>query len=64
MDTLKLATVNPQRADPEFVKRVMADLPGFCAYLETGLGLRDKSPIDFDAQWLTREGLAESREPF
>jgi hypothetical protein len=52
---------NPPQADPEFVKRAMLDAPRFAAYLEQRLGLKDKPSIDFDSQWLTREGLAASR---
>lgn len=28
------------------------------------LGLRERIPIDFDPEWLTRDGLARSRGPF
>jgi hypothetical protein len=51
----------PPHADPEFVRRALADVPNLCLYLEARLALRDKSPEDFDPQWLTREGLATSR---
>jgi hypothetical protein len=55
---------NPPKPDPEFVRKAMADIPNFCAYLEKNLGLQKKSPVDFDSQWLTREGLAQSRGEF
>jgi len=55
---------NPPAADSEFVKRALADIPRFCTFLETALGLKEKSPRDFDSQWLTREGLAASRGKF
>lgn len=54
----------PPQADPEFVKRALLDIPKLCAYLEVRLALKEKSPIDFDPQWLTREGLASSRGQF
>jgi hypothetical protein len=55
---------NPPHADPEFVKRAMSDAPTFAAYLEQRLGLAGKTSLDFDPQWLTREGLAASRPRF
>jgi hypothetical protein len=55
---------NPPHADPEFVKRAMLDVPRFAVYLEQQLGLAGKPSLDFDPQWLTREGLAASRGPF
>jgi len=55
---------NPPQANPEFVKRAMLDAPKFSAFLEQRLGLRDKPSLDFDPRWLTREGLAASREEF
>lgn len=61
MKALEEAIRNPPKADPEFVKKAMADIPNFCGYLEKRLGLTDKAPVDFDPRWLTREGLAESR---
>jgi len=64
LEHLKGAIQNPPHADPDFVKRAMADMPSFCTYLESRLGLKDKAPLDFDPRWLTREGLAATREPF
>lgn len=55
---------NPLKPDPAFVKKAIADIPPFCAYLEQRLGLRERAPTDFDARWLTREGLAQSRGEF
>jgi len=55
---------NPPSADPEFVKRAIADIPRFCDYLEKRLGLIEKPPQDFDPRWLTREGLLASRGQF
>jgi hypothetical protein len=55
---------NPPQANPEFVKRAMDDVPRLSAYLEQRLGLAGKPSLDFDPQWLTREGLAASRGPF
>lgn len=55
---------NPPHADAEFVKRAMSDVPRFSAYLEKRLGLIDKPSLDFDPQWLSREGLAASRPQF
>jgi len=55
---------NPPHADPEFVKQAMSDAPRFAAYLEQRLGLAGKSSLDFDPQWLSREGLAASRGQF
>ena len=55
---------NPRQADPEFVKRAMSGVPRFAAYLEQGLGLAGKPPLDFDPQWLTQQGLAASRGQF
>jgi hypothetical protein len=63
-EALRHAIVNPPKPDPEFVKRALADIPNFCMYLEVALGLTDKSPVDFDPEWLTKDGLARSREPF
>jgi hypothetical protein len=54
----------PLRADAEFVKRAMLDVPRLSAYLEERLGLSGKPSLDFDPQWLTREGLAASRGQF
>lgn len=55
---------NPPHPDPEFVKRAISDLPRFSAYLEQRLVLMDNPPLDFDPQWLTRQGLAASRGQF
>jgi hypothetical protein len=55
---------NPPQADPEFVKRALEDVPKFSLYLEERLGLKGKPSLDFDPQWLTREGLAASRGQF
>jgi hypothetical protein len=55
---------NPPQADPAFVKKAVADIPVFCAYLEHRLRLQELVPKDFDARWLTREGLAQSRGEF
>ena len=55
---------NPPKADPEFVKKAMADIPSFCEYLEKTLGLGEETPVDFDPRWLTREGLEKSRGEF
>jgi len=38
-EALRQATANPPKADPEFVKRALADIPNFCMYLEVALGL-------------------------
>src|SRR6266496_799614 len=64
VQAMKSAIQNPPAADRDFVKRALADIPWFCMYLETALGLKEKSPRDFDPQWLTREGLAASRGQF
>jgi hypothetical protein len=61
---LEDAIRNPPKADPEFVKKAMADIPSLCGFLEKKLGLQDKNPVDFDQRWLTREGLAQSRTEF
>ena len=55
---------NPPKADPEFVKKAMADIPSFCEYVEKTLGLEEKIPVDFNPRWLTREGLEQSRGEF
>jgi hypothetical protein len=55
---------NPPQADPAFVKKAVADIPVFCAYLEQRLGLQERITTDFDPRWLTREGLAQSRGEF
>jgi hypothetical protein len=64
VESLKYALANPPKADPEFVKRAVADIPTFCKYLEAALGLKEKGPVDFDPEWLTRDGLARSKGPF
>jgi hypothetical protein len=64
MKKLEDAIRNPPKADSEFVKKAMADIPSFCGYLEKTLGLEEKIPVDFDPQWLTRKGLAQSRGEF
>jgi hypothetical protein len=58
------AVRNPPQVDPAFVKKAVADIPVFCAYLEQRLGLQERMPTDFDPRWLTREGLAQSRGEF
>ena len=58
-----LAQVLPNR-DAEFIKRALVDVPRLAAYLEERLNLADKPSLDFDPQWLTREGLAASRGQF
>jgi hypothetical protein len=55
---------NPPQADPAFVKKAVADIPVFCSYLEQRLGLREQAPTEFDARWLTPDGLAQSRGEF
>jgi hypothetical protein len=63
-EAIKNVIQNPPVPDSDFVKRALADIPRFCTYLETALGLKEKIPYDFDPQWLTREGLAASRGEF
>src|SRR5437667_10459277 len=48
---------NPPKADPEFVKKAVVALPGFCMYLESRLHLEARTPMQFDPQSLTRDGL-------
>ncbi len=48
----------PLKADAEFVKRALADAVKLAAYIEDRLGLAGKPSLDFNPQWLTREGLA------
>jgi hypothetical protein len=48
---------NPPKADPEFVKKALADIPQFCRFLDEKLGLKDKEPQQFNSQWLTKAGL-------
>lgn len=50
--------------DAEFVKQAMRDAPRLAAFLEARLNLAGKPSLDFDPQWLTREGLASSRGQF
>src|SRR6266853_615694 len=57
----KLLPFTPLKADAEFVKRALFDAPRLAAYLEERLNLSGKPSLDFDPQWLTREGLAASR---
>ncbi len=61
---LEEAIRNPPKPDPVLVKKAIADIPTFCGYLEQRLGLQEKASLDFDPQWLTREGLAQSRGEF
>jgi len=63
-EALRYQAANPPNANPEFVQRAFADIPVFCKYLEVALGLTEKSPIDFDPEWLTRDGLARSKGRF
>jgi hypothetical protein len=46
------------------MKQAMLDAPRLAAYLEAQLNLAGKPPLQFDPQWLTREGLAASRGQF
>ncbi|MBZ5504757.1 MAG: hypothetical protein LAO78_04635 [Acidobacteriia bacterium] len=50
--------------DAEFVKRALADAAKLAAYIEDRLNLSGKPSLDFNPQWLTREGLAASRGQF
>ena len=52
---------NPPKPDPELVRLAISDVPTFCSYLEESLGLTGKTPQDFDLNWLTTEGLRQSR---
>jgi hypothetical protein len=61
VESLTTAIQNPLQPDPDFVKRALMDIPKFCMYLESALGLTAKSSLDFDREWLTREGLTRSR---
>ena len=54
----------PLKADAEFVKRALADAVKLAAFIEDRLGLAGKPSLDFDPQWLSREGLAASRGQF
>ena len=60
----KLLSFTPLKADAEFIKRAMLDAPRLAAYIEERLGLAGKPSFDFNPQWLTREGLADSRGQF
>ena len=42
----------------------MADIPGLCSYLKKRLSLTIVVAKDFDPAWLTREGLAQSRDEY
>jgi len=53
-----------QPPDPAFVEKAVADIPLFCSYLEKRLGLAEREPQQFDASWLTAEGLAHSKGTF
>jgi len=55
---------NPPKADAEFIRRALVDAVKLAAYIEERLGLAGKPSLDFDPQWLTREGLAASRGQF
>jgi hypothetical protein len=50
--------------DADFVKQAMLDAPGLAAFLEAQLNLAGRPSLQFDPQWLTREGLASSRGEF
>jgi hypothetical protein len=50
--------------DADFMKQAMSDAPGLAAFLEAQLNLAGKPSLQFDPQWLTREGLASSRGEF
>jgi hypothetical protein len=50
--------------DAEFIKRAMRDAPSLAAFIEARLNLRKRPSLEFDPQWLTREGLASSRGQF
>ena len=54
----------PLKLDPEFVKRALENAPKLAAFLEAHLNLSGKPSLDFDPQWLTREGLTASRGQF
>jgi len=58
-----LASVLPQR-DADFQRRATLDAPRLAAYIEQRLKLAGRPSLDFDPQWLTREGLAASRGDF
>lgn len=53
-----------QPPDAAFVEKAVADIPGFCSYLENRLGLTERVPQQFDPRWLTAEGLAQSKGEF
>jgi hypothetical protein len=50
--------------DAEFVKQAMRDSPSLAAFIESRLNLRGRPSLEFDPQWLTRDGLASSRRQF
>ncbi len=50
--------------DAEFIKHAMRDAPSLAAFIEARLNLGGKPSLEFDPQWLTREGLASSRGQF
>jgi hypothetical protein len=58
-----LASTLPRR-DADFLKRATLDAPRLAAYIEQQLNLAGRPSLDFDSQWLTREGLAASRGQF
>jgi hypothetical protein len=60
----KLLPFVPLKADAEFVKRALGDAVRLAVYIEDRLGLAGKPSLDFDPQWLSREGLAASRGQF
>jgi hypothetical protein len=64
LERLEDAIRNPPKADPEFVKKAIADIPNFCMFVESQLGLRDRSPQDFDSSVFAKEKLAESPGTF
>jgi hypothetical protein len=53
-----------QAPDQAFVEKAVADIPLFCSYLEKRLGLTERDPQQFDASWLTAEGLEHSKGTF
>ncbi|HEU4416262.1 MAG TPA: hypothetical protein VFT65_15855 [Candidatus Angelobacter sp.] len=50
--------------DAEFIQQAMRDALSLAAVIEARLNLRDKPSLEFDPEWLTREGLASSRGQF
>jgi len=53
-----------QPPDSAFIEKAVADIPAFCSYLEKRLRLTERAPQQFDARWLTAEGLAQSKGDF